>query len=106
MVRLYDVTPVEFGSTSGYRCSSPDLYFEHDRDLEVWRLTCLDDGSWDVPAVWPSCVPSKYNSNSHCMYAICYCKRKFPLTLSVRLSVSLMVRWLVYLSVVISEKWI
>ena len=52
----WDEEPVEFFSNSSYSCAAPDLYFEMDRDLESWNMTCLDDGSWDVPDIWPICL--------------------------------------------------
>ena len=56
----WDEEPVEFFSNSSYSCSAPDLYFEMDRDMEYWNMTCLDDGSWDVPDVWPICLDCNY----------------------------------------------
>ena len=58
MMHMYNGTPVEFDATIGYTCASKDLYFEHDRDLQVWHLECKDGGFWDVPSIWPKCVPS------------------------------------------------
>ena len=56
----WDEEPVEFFSNSSYSCAAPDLYFEMDRDLESWNMTCLDDGSWDVPDIWPICLDCKF----------------------------------------------
>lgn len=53
----YDGEPVEFFNTSSYSCVSDDVFFESDREQEFWNLTCLDDGSWEVPD-WPRCLPS------------------------------------------------
>lgn len=58
----YDGIPVEFGSNSSYVCDGDDLYFEWDRDLEDFNITCLEDGSWDVPDVWPICVNCEENN--------------------------------------------
>jgi hypothetical protein len=56
LVSDWDEEPVEFFDNSSYSCASQDLYFEMDRDKVAWNMTCLDDGSWDVPATWPVCL--------------------------------------------------
>ena len=57
LISNYDGVPVEFFQNTSYRCNSEDVYFENDRDQEVWNLTCLDDGSWETP-IWPRCLSS------------------------------------------------
>ena len=52
----WEGSPVEFFDNSSYSCKSFELYFDIDRDLEFWNITCLDDGSWDGPEEWPNCV--------------------------------------------------
>ena len=52
---------MDFGSNSTYVCAGDDLYFEWDRDLEDFNITCLEDGSWDAPDIWPICVNCKDN---------------------------------------------
>jgi len=56
---MWDGTPVEFHSTVGYRCNKDDLFFEMDKALVQWNMTCLPDGSWDIPDVWPRCLYCK-----------------------------------------------
>ena len=48
-------------------CNSDERFFEIDKDLQRWNLTCLDDGSWDVPDVWPACKECKKHNfvNQH-----------------------------------------
>jgi len=55
---MWDGNPVEFNAGVGYNCTK-GLFFEMNRDLLQWNLTCLPDGSWKVPEVWPRCVASK-----------------------------------------------
>ena len=57
MVSNYDGTPVDFYNTSSYSCDTDTVYFESDRDQDLWNLTCLDDGSWEEP-IWPRCLES------------------------------------------------
>ena len=52
--------PVEFNSSAVYLCESSDIYFQMDKDMEGYNVTCLDDGSWDVPDVWPICLPCMF----------------------------------------------
>ena len=59
MVQNYNGTPVEFGHSVEFYCASSDLYFEHERDLQKWKLKCMPGGIWDVPQIWPRCVTSK-----------------------------------------------
>ena len=59
MILKYNGTPVEFGNSVEFNCESNGLYFEHDRVLRKWNLTCLPGGVWDVPETWPRCVKSK-----------------------------------------------
>ena len=49
--------PVEFHDNTSYSCSSDKVFFEEDRDMGEWNLTCLEDGSWEEP-VWPVCLAS------------------------------------------------
>jgi len=59
MVQNYNGTPIDFGHSVEFYCASSDLYYEHDRDLQTWKLNCMPGGMWDVPQVWPRCVKSK-----------------------------------------------
>ena len=42
-----------------YVCESDDLYFEWDRDLPEFNISCLEHGSWDEPKEWPICLECK-----------------------------------------------
>ena len=57
--------PIEFFDNSSYSCASQDLYFEMDRDKIAWNMTCLDDGSWDVPEIWPVCLHCEHKKMIH-----------------------------------------
>ena len=63
LVSLYDDTPVEFYGNSSYVCAGEELYFEWDRDMAEFNVTCQEDGSWAAPAAdqWPSCLPCEGN---------------------------------------------
>ncbi len=53
------VTPYEFGANATYECASTSLWFEQDRQMQSFNVTCLPGGRWQVPNPWPRCVPSK-----------------------------------------------
>ena len=55
--------PVEFYDNVSYVCPGDDLFFEWDRDLESYNISCLPGGSWDEPIDWPICVPCKQKEN-------------------------------------------
>ena len=38
-----------------------------DREMEIWNMTCFDDGSWDNPAIWPICVECKNSRSQFCI---------------------------------------
>ena len=38
--------------------------------MEEFNVTCLSDGSWDVPKEWPQCLPCKF-SLKKCLILIC-----------------------------------
>ena len=56
--------PVEFFENVSYVCEEDDLYFEWDRDMTEYNLTCQPGGSWIEPQEWPICLYCKY-SNYH-----------------------------------------
>ena len=56
----WNMEPVEFYDNVSYICPGDDLFFEWDRDIEVFNISCLPGGSWDEPAIWPNCVPCKF----------------------------------------------
>ena len=47
--------PVEFHDNVSYVCASEDLYFEADRDMTEYNISCMPGGSWDEPLEWPVC---------------------------------------------------
>jgi hypothetical protein len=59
LISNWNGIPVEFLANATYSCSSSDYFFEMNRDLKFWNLTCLPGGTWAIPATWPSCVKSK-----------------------------------------------
>lgn len=59
LVMNWDGAPVEFNSSAVYQCESTDIFFEIDKELDGYNVTCLEDGSWDLPEIWPICVPCK-----------------------------------------------
>lgn len=56
LIRKWDGSPVNFTHNVSYVCSQDDLYFEWDRDLPDYNVTCLPGGSWSTPTVWPICI--------------------------------------------------
>ena len=54
---------VQYTVQVSYVCSSgeedEELFFEWDRDMGEYNVSCLEGGSWDQPAVWPVCLPCK-----------------------------------------------
>ena len=49
-----------FGSSVNYTCESSDLFFEDNQDKTHFEVKCMDGGFFEVPAVWPKCVDSKF----------------------------------------------
>ena len=60
---VWDGSPVNFTDTVSYVCSGgegeEELFFEWDRDMAEYNVSCLEGGAWDLPAVWPVCLPCK-----------------------------------------------
>lgn len=56
--------PVDFYGNVSYVCEDENLYFEWDRDMEEFNITCQLGGSWDEPLEWPVCLPSKIRLNT------------------------------------------
>ena len=63
LVMLWAGQPVEFYENVSYVCSSEDLYFEWDREMTEFNVTCRPGGQWDQPEEWPSCLKCKNNSD-------------------------------------------
>ena len=55
--------PVEFHDNVSYVCDGEDLYFEWEREMEEFNVTCLPGGAWDNPIEWPICVHCKLKKN-------------------------------------------
>ena len=51
--------PVDFYGNVSFVCEEEELYFEWDRDMEEFNITCQLGGTWDEPEEWPICLPSK-----------------------------------------------
>ena len=51
--------PVDFYGNVSYVCEEEGLYFEWDREMEEFNITCQLGGGWDEPLEWPVCLPSK-----------------------------------------------
>ena len=51
--------PVEFYDNATYVCDGEDLYFEWDRQILEFNVTCLPGGAWELPDEWPRCVPCR-----------------------------------------------
>ena len=50
--------PVEFYENVTYVCAE-GTFFEWDREMVEYNISCMEGGSWDKPTVWPVCVPCK-----------------------------------------------
>ena len=56
---LWSGDPVEFYGNVSYTCQEDGLYFEWDRDMTEYNISCQPGGTWDQPTEWPICVPCK-----------------------------------------------
>ena len=63
LVSLYEGDAVEFYDNNTYVCQD-GLFFEEDRDMPEYNITCLPGGAWDEPIVWPICLASKIINQS------------------------------------------
>ena len=48
-----------FGKNATILCDGSDVYFEQDKDLKGFNVTCLATGRWDRPFQWPKCIEGK-----------------------------------------------
>ena len=55
----WDSEPVEFNSSVSYTCASEDTYFEWNRTMEEYNVTCQPGGTWEEPKIWPRCLACK-----------------------------------------------
>ena len=60
---LWSGEPVDFYGNVSYVCEEEGLYFEWDRDMLEFNISCMPGGSWDLPATWPICVPCEFLSS-------------------------------------------
>ena len=51
--------PVEFYNNVSYVCQEEDTYFEWDREMTEYNISCLPGGNWYEPEEWPNCLPCK-----------------------------------------------
>ena len=58
LVSNYEGEAVEFFDNNTYVCQE-GLFFEWDRDMPEFNITCLPGGAWDDPIIWPICLASK-----------------------------------------------
>ena len=56
---LWEGQPVHFQDNVSYTCHSDNLYFELDKEMVEYNVSCLEDGTWDAPEVWPVCLNCK-----------------------------------------------
>ena len=52
--------PVDFYGNVSFVCEEEELYFEWEREMEEFNVSCLHGGHWDTPDLWPVCLPSEY----------------------------------------------
>ena len=55
-----NVTEVPIFRNATYACES-GTWFHHDRDVQSFNVTCLDNNVMAYPPEWHFCVASKYN---------------------------------------------
>lgn len=55
----WDGAPVDFGDSVTYRCASPGLWFSNDRDQESFSIRCREDGTFEEPDRWHTCIASR-----------------------------------------------
>ena len=56
---VWDGSPVNFTQSVSYVCREEGLYFERDRDMTSYNISCLPGGQWDEPSKWPKCIKCK-----------------------------------------------
>ena len=52
--------PVDFYDNVSYVCAGENLFFEWDREMVEFNVSCLPGGAWDNPLEWPVCLPCKF----------------------------------------------
>ena len=62
LLSTWDGDPVEFFENVSYVCQEEEFYFEWDRNIPEFNVSCQPDGSWPQPQPeeWPVCVSCKY----------------------------------------------
>ena len=56
LASTWDGDPVEFYDNVSYVCQQEEFYFEWDRNILEFNVSCQPDGSWPEPGQWPVCV--------------------------------------------------
>ena len=82
---VWDGSPVNFTQSVSYVCREEGLYFERDRDMTSYNITCLPGGQWDEPSKWPKCIKCK----SQQLYTI---SNSFHIFIVIQLSTALLPR--------------
>ena len=62
--------PVDFYGNVSFVCEEEELYFEWDREMEEFNITCQLGGAWDEPAEWPVCLPSKEELDQSMVFTV------------------------------------
>ena len=62
LLSTWDGEPVEFYDNVSYVCQQEDFYFEWDRNILEFNVTCQPDGSWPQPSEWPVCLSCEYQT--------------------------------------------
>ena len=52
--------PVDFHDNASYVCTDEDTYFEVDKEMLEYNISCMPGGSWNTPDIWPICLNCKY----------------------------------------------
>lgn len=55
MVNYVNGTVIQFGGNVLYTCKS-GYFFEEDYNKVGFNLTCITNGNFSVPIVWPKCL--------------------------------------------------
>ena len=60
LVANWSGSPVEFGSTMDYTCTTSSHHYEEDYSGTFYTgARCLEGGGWEVVAPWPTCLTSR-----------------------------------------------
>ena len=59
LISTWTGNPVEFNDSVSFVCQSENIFFELDKEMPEFNVTCLEGGSWDEPEIWPICLACK-----------------------------------------------